>query len=63
MVVNYNAKKFYKIGPLNTVVIYHGFVTLEYAGTAINYSGIFIILAPRASVIYLLLRYFIAIQW
>jgi hypothetical protein len=30
---------------LNTPVIYHRFLTLENAGTAVNYRGIFITLA------------------
>jgi hypothetical protein len=63
MVVNYNAKTLHKIGPLNTVVIYNGILTLEYVDTAINYIGIFITLAPKANVISLLLMYFTAIQW
>jgi hypothetical protein len=62
-VVNYNAKTFYNIGPLNTVVIYHGILILKYVGTAINHSGIFITLAPRASVKNFLLGNFTDIPW
>jgi hypothetical protein len=32
----------------NTMVIYHGILTLEKVGTAINYHGIFIIFITQA---------------
>jgi hypothetical protein len=34
----------------NTIVIYHGILTLEKVGTAVNYHGIFITLAKNTRV-------------
>jgi hypothetical protein len=34
----------------NTMVIYHGILTLEKVGNAVNYHGIFIILAKNTMV-------------
>jgi hypothetical protein len=34
---------------LDTVVIYHGILTLENVSTAVNYCGIFITFAPEAN--------------
>ncbi len=34
----------------NTMVIYHGILTLEKVGTAVNYHGIFITLAKNTTV-------------
>jgi hypothetical protein len=34
----------------NTMVIYHGILTLEKVGTAVNYHGIFITLAQNTMV-------------
>jgi hypothetical protein len=49
MAVNYNGKKFYGVN-LNSSVIYHGILTVQNVGTAVNYyHGIFITLAPMAS--------------
>jgi len=36
------------VANLNTAVIYHGILTLENVGIAVNYYGIFITLAPGA---------------
>ncbi len=36
----------------NTMVIYHGILTLEKEGTAVNYHGIFITLAKNTTVFY-----------
>jgi len=36
------------VANLNTAVIYHGILTLENVGPAVNYYGIFITLAPGA---------------
>jgi hypothetical protein len=36
----------------NTMLIYHGILTLEKVGTAVNYRGIFITLAQNAMVFY-----------
>jgi hypothetical protein len=34
----------------NTMVIYHGILTLEKVGTAVNYHGLFITLAKNKTV-------------
>jgi hypothetical protein len=34
----------------NTMVIYHGILTLEKVGTAVNYHGIFVTLAKNTTV-------------
>jgi hypothetical protein len=44
MVANLNTAVIYR----GTAVIYHGILTLENVGTAVNYSNIFITLGPGA---------------